>query len=283
MFTHKQNPILIIVVAVTVVVPLTTSTKIHHPDNFGKPCSKNDYPEGSLVHCDLNHNMYCSEKGVCDCIVGERGRVFVHYDKTCIEVASQENDFACNDDVQCKLSSFGKYSRCNRDFDKCVCHDDDSEAVNVDNVCYIKMSPRALRSTNGLQGCTDDGDCQRSSLGIHSRCNKAGNVHSCECYDWSDKNPEVTLYNGTCVYKKKMGEFCSNDNECRAGYHKHAVCGPHPAYLPKERICQCPQGRSCDRDDGSGGFSNIRGHPSSVLMIGVTTLVMGILATKVLS
>ncbi|ODN02933.1 hypothetical protein Ocin01_03770 [Orchesella cincta] len=260
----------------TVLFPIILAERPLHPDLYGKPCTNDSYNEPDLAHCNLDRNMYCSEKGICECIIGERGRVFSHYEKKCIEVASPENNFACDKDVQCKLSSYGKYSRCNFDYDRCECHDGDEHTTLVDNVCFIQSPPQRLRSARGFQGCSSDEECKSSSLGKLSRCNRA--TSQCECYDTlSGGKQEAVEYNGRCLYQKILGEFCSEDDECRAGYHKNAVCESHPSYLPKEKICQCLKSQSCD---GSGAHSS-RVESQSLMMIGFTTVIMGLLATKV--
>jgi len=267
-----------LILVLTVLLPSIQASRPLHPDLYGKPCTKDSYNEPDLAHCDLDKNMYCSEKGICECIVGERGRVFSHFQKACIEVASKENDFACDKDIQCKLSSFGKYSRCNMDYDKCECHDGNENTVLVDNVCFIQSPPQPLERARSFQGCSSDDVCKSSSLGRLSRCNMA--TSQCECYDTvSNGKNEAVDYNGRCVIKKMLEQFCTEHDECRAGYHKNAVCDSHPSYLPIEKVCFCPEDKNCD-GDGSGAHSS-RVESQSLIMIGFTTVIMGLLATKV--
>ncbi|CAL8127389.1 unnamed protein product [Orchesella dallaii] len=255
---------------------LSTQANPTHPNLYGKPCSKSYEP--GLAHCDLNKNMYCSDKGICECIVGENGRVFSHHEKSCIEVSSTVNGFDCDTDIQCKLSSYGKYSRCNMDIDKCECHDGDQSTALVDGVCYIQNPAQRLEKARGFQGCSSNDVCKSSSLGSLSRCNMA--TAQCECYDTlSNGKNEAVEYNGRCVIKKMLKQFCTEDDECRAGYHKNAVCGPHPSFLPVEKVCFCPEDQSCDDDDS--GAHSYRAESQSLIMIGFTTVIMGLLATKV--
>lgn len=262
---------------VFLVVILECSNASH--DLYGKPCTKDPSPdEPNLVQCDLNHNMYCSEKQICECIIGERSRVFAYYDKKCIEVASPENGYACTKDIECRLSTYGKYSHCNMDMDKCECHDPNEKTVLMDNVCYVTKpaaNTRFARGSSGLQGCSSNGDCQRSRLGELSRCNEATNT--CECYDTrSNGKQDVAMYNGRCVVKKKLGEFCTDDDQCKAGHHKHAKCDVHPSFLPNERVCVCPSGSQCD--DGSGAIPI---HQQSFFVIAFSTVLMGVVAKVV--
>lgn len=268
----------ILLFTIVAIFSTTEASKVPHPDLYGKPC--NNDSDSTLAHCDLNKNMYCSNKGVCECIVGERGRIFSHKHKTCIEVGSPENNFACTEDSQCTLSSYGRYSRCNRDYDRCECHDEKEKTTLVENVCYIQSPPQSLGSSRGIRGCESNGDCQGSNLGKLSRCNL--NDHSCECYDtYSSGKLNTALYHGRCVYKKMLMEYCKEDDECRAGYHHNAVCTTHEAFLPAERVCQCPSHARCDGN--SAGLNKNKVETKSIFMIGLTTIVMGVLSTKVLS
>lgn len=246
-------------------------------DEYGKPCTTNP-SDSSATHCSLDKNMACSDKGICECIVGERGRIFSHQNKNCIEIGSPENKYACKEDIQCTMSTYGRYSHCNKDFGECQCFDANSETELKGNICYIKNPSLTGRGLRGLQGCQSNGDCQGSSLGNLSRCNQVSNT--CECYDTkSGGKLDTTLYEGKCVFPKQLGGYCDDDVECKAGHHQNAVCANHPSYLPQEKICQCPVGgRGCD---GSGAISNYKSESKSIFAIGLTTAIMGILATKV--
>jgi len=245
-------------------------------DMYGKPCANGTLPEGAkLVNCDrATMSMVCSPEGNCICAPSNDYKM-TEFDpevRACLPVPTPEDDFRCQTDNQCRVSTYGKYSKCNRELGKCECHADEFPAESKDNICYV-VRPEPL--SRSMPSCQSNIDCATSQLGNLSRCN----MHSlsCECYDTvSNGKNNVGIYGGICVYIRLLGDFCENNEQCRAGPHTYAECLEHSSYLPGEKTCQCPGG-DVTRCDGKPNGAD------SLAFITISTLFLGFVAIKVIA
>jgi len=271
---QKFLPLLLLLV-VTPTLAWRSAAGLLQGSLYGRPCTNGTVTEGSkLVNCDREaKSLVCSSSGNCECAPSEKATIYDEEMKNCVLVPYPEDDFRCTTNFQCHVSSYGRHSRCNNDLGKCECFEEGLKTELKSDVCYTLTSSK---SSEAYPSCRFNDECTRSDLGNLTRCNMA--TLQCECYDTlTSGKRDAGFYQGRCVIRKLLGDFCESDAECKVT-HGNAHCAPHTAYLTPEKTCQCPEGDPSKCEDGGSS-----GAGDGVWVIGIATILMGVVATRVVS
>jgi len=176
----------------------------------------------------------------------------------------------CNEEYQCIEAGHGQASYCDARTVKCACRP--GYVFDDGFKCVPHGTSHEPDPESPQRACGADEQCQ-AYYGQLTICN-TGKV--CECFDTisSGKN-KVVFYNQKCVIAKMNGQLCTKDQECQAGHHRDSFCAPEDDDLNGPRTCKCRAGLNCDFHSGAGF--------KSMLMVTISTIFLGLVATKVIT
>ncbi|CAG7834503.1 unnamed protein product [Allacma fusca] len=218
-----------------------------------------------------------SETRRCECVSDFANKPVIRHNDKCF-IQKRIGDY-CTDNEVCDASIEGKTdcipnppidngtiivepvpvnnTRCNCAYDH----------VFLNNTSSAK-DECAPRGTSESSECKSDIQCQ-AGLGNLSRCFG----RKCQCADVYNKFT-VIFFKNYCYRKLNLNDVCTSDIECQAGISDDAVCVFHESYLPNEKTCQCPEGKTCEKRSGDGAAG---------LLVSVTLVLLGAVATRVVT